>query len=404
MTNYSIQSYGAVGDGVTNDAAHIQAAITAAHNAGNGNTVTFPFYKVDGVTPAVYLVTSGITYPSNITLQGITHSGSLPHVKCTSGGTIFKNADTVNGNTNATIDSIYMDCNGSGIGIEAFVQGPAYTGVYTACSNMTFSNNYIYNCTLGINPWIQGLWAYPDLSYLTNINILNNTINTVSNKSIELSATINSTVSGNTISACAAGIQMLYWANNNTISNNIINSAIGGAEGLIAAHGSSGNLFTGNTVTVPGPQIELKVDATAIDSVTADNVFENNTFTSSQPAVQGILLNCNANTQFTNNIIRNNVFVGVPFSVRTQNASTSKVVVTGLLIYNNDFQSIPSNRPLYIGSGAGENTADSFFTDIRVYNNTFSANGSIPKQSKLGCIYLNNNTYKANGQPVTVTG
>ena len=138
--------------------------------------------------------------------------------------------------------------------------------------------------------------------------------------------------------------------------------------------------------------------------MTADNVFENNTFTSSQPAVQGILLNCNANTQFTNNIIRNNVFVGVPFSVRTQNASTSKVVVTGLLIYNNDFQSIPSNRPLYIGSGAGENTADSFFTDIRVYNNTFSANGSISKQSKLGCIYLNNNTYKANGQPVTVTG
>lgn len=59
---YNVTSYGAVGDGVTDDLTEIQAAINAAGDAGGG-TVFFP--------PGTYLVSNRIAPRSNVTLLGI---------------------------------------------------------------------------------------------------------------------------------------------------------------------------------------------------------------------------------------------------------------------------------------------------------------------------------------------
>lgn len=79
-TPYNVRAYGAVGDGVANDAPAIQAAIDAAHAAGGG-TVSFPagVYLsgvTNGVTPTIYLW-------SNITLRGV---GGASIVRRATGG------------------------------------------------------------------------------------------------------------------------------------------------------------------------------------------------------------------------------------------------------------------------------------------------------------------------------
>src|SRR6266496_945352 len=58
---YDVKAYGATGDGVTNDQAAIQAAITAAVAAGGG-VVLFP--------PGVYIVNTSLSIKDNIVLQG----------------------------------------------------------------------------------------------------------------------------------------------------------------------------------------------------------------------------------------------------------------------------------------------------------------------------------------------
>lgn len=58
-TFISVKSFGAVGDGVADDAAEIQAAI---NSAGSGDTVWFP--------RGTYLVSQTIVFPGNITLLG----------------------------------------------------------------------------------------------------------------------------------------------------------------------------------------------------------------------------------------------------------------------------------------------------------------------------------------------
>lgn len=58
---YNVKAYGAVGDGVTNDATAIASAITAATNAGGG-TVYFP--------PGTYLSNVNITQAPTVAIQG----------------------------------------------------------------------------------------------------------------------------------------------------------------------------------------------------------------------------------------------------------------------------------------------------------------------------------------------
>jgi hypothetical protein len=63
-----VTAYGAKGDGVTNDAPAIQAALDAAGRAGGG-IVLFP--------PGIYQIAETLTYPANLTLQGTDKSVAI---------------------------------------------------------------------------------------------------------------------------------------------------------------------------------------------------------------------------------------------------------------------------------------------------------------------------------------
>lgn len=71
LSTFDVQAYGATGDGTTNDAAAIQAAIDACV-ANGGGTVFFP------QPPSSYKITSGLTIAvgfSDVTLQGVGSQG-----------------------------------------------------------------------------------------------------------------------------------------------------------------------------------------------------------------------------------------------------------------------------------------------------------------------------------------
>lgn len=76
--NVKSADYGAVGDGVTNDATAIQAAVTAAHAAGGG-IVFFP--------RGTYLINSTITVPSTVSFLGVGPAGSI--ISTPTGATAF---------------------------------------------------------------------------------------------------------------------------------------------------------------------------------------------------------------------------------------------------------------------------------------------------------------------------
>jgi hypothetical protein len=69
----SVKDFGATGDGTTDDTAEIQAALTAASSAGGGTVI---------VPAGSYLISSAITIPSLVTLQGV---GRASIIKCATG-------------------------------------------------------------------------------------------------------------------------------------------------------------------------------------------------------------------------------------------------------------------------------------------------------------------------------
>lgn len=101
---YNVKDYGATGDGSTDDRAAIQSAISAANSAGGG-VVYLP--------AGTYMLSSSLTLPSNIHLQGVGPASILKHPNdaVSTGYLALVNTDTVNGNNNITLSDFALDCN-----------------------------------------------------------------------------------------------------------------------------------------------------------------------------------------------------------------------------------------------------------------------------------------------------
>ena len=108
----SVKDFGAVGDGVTDDTAAIQAAIDAV-NVSTRNTVFFP--------EGTYKVSSALTYSNNLTLLGVSNGlftnqlNNFPvKIDCSSvSGYLFTQPDVTNGDGALVISN--MAFNGGGL-------------------------------------------------------------------------------------------------------------------------------------------------------------------------------------------------------------------------------------------------------------------------------------------------
>lgn len=142
----SVTDFGAVGDGVTDDTAAIQAAITAT-NAAGGGTVNFMPGKTYIVTPRA--ATSFILQNrSNVRLQG--NGGSTLKVKSGSGD--YLGILGVDGGNpavfNMTVDGMTFDHNTEGNPLTTLINIQTYTRSTFAVwqgRNIRFTNNTVKN-------------------------------------------------------------------------------------------------------------------------------------------------------------------------------------------------------------------------------------------------------------------
>lgn len=125
----SVKDFGAVGNGVTDDTAAIQAAVSAATA---GTTINFP--------NGIYIVTSTITVSTPaVCLKGMPNPlySTVPTIRMTTGSNFMFDLTSAG----AIFDGLKLEGNGGVYGAGATVNGIRCTG-----SNGTDCDNYINNC------------------------------------------------------------------------------------------------------------------------------------------------------------------------------------------------------------------------------------------------------------------
>jgi hypothetical protein len=176
----SVKDFGATGDGVTDDTAAIQAALTAA--GANDAAVIFPFGE--------YLVTSGLNVPANVKIEGNNST-----VKTNSAFNLFTFAD------------------GGGISNTILI-GSVLAGVYSAASSAikaSGTNNHpaaptyiagpiVENCTIN-NFGYMGV----SLAYVKEAKIKNNKMLNIGYAGVGGVSCNDTIVDGNTITAVTPG-------------------------------------------------------------------------------------------------------------------------------------------------------------------------------------------------------
>ncbi|HEC03672.1 MAG TPA: hypothetical protein ENI81_09070, partial [Phycisphaerales bacterium] len=130
---YDVKAYGAVGDGVTDDATAIQAAIDAVEAAGGG-IVYFP--------QGTYIIDAVLTIDSdNVTLRGVGNTAILKCKDSTSINLILINA------SNITVEKLAFDGNQSGNVYQgsSAIQNGIYVKHTEALSDLRFRDLEIHD-------------------------------------------------------------------------------------------------------------------------------------------------------------------------------------------------------------------------------------------------------------------
>lgn len=215
---YNVMSYGARGDGTTDDTAAIQAAINAA---STGAIVYAP--------PGTYMlsstlnVRSSLTFELNGTLKPL-NTGTAGNylISITSDNVTFKGTGGIDGNStlwngikaensSTVIENVVVD--GLTFKNIAINTTAAYVIYYSSIKNGQIKNNRLYNCGVVGNVSGGGYGIHAQFSQ--NIIIENNILDKVGSAGINISSGINNVVTDNcltkiTLFGCKGGFGEAY--------------------------------------------------------------------------------------------------------------------------------------------------------------------------------------------------
>ena len=243
-TIYKPEKYGAVGDGVTNDTAAVQAALQAAYNAGGGTVyLSTKVYRCDG---QLYTPNDGLAFPSGraIRITGTASDGALYPT-----------------NKGAVLDLRYS---GAGAKILALGRGILELDHFVLTDKGASSTPFLLTTNTILNAHDMTVIGNPSKSTTTcdqDVFILGGTVAISGGLQTSGFQGYGSTISKVQFARIRRAVYGRVWVNSVVIRDNIITSSCGasGAQGAIELDSSAdaagfawGNVVTGNLIQMNG--------------------------------------------------------------------------------------------------------------------------------------------------------
>lgn len=411
LTTVNVKDFGAVGDGTTNDAAAITAAITAMTNY---STLYFP--------PGKYRFTSALVGFSS--LSNITVTGDGAEIYNDTGAAGLNTFTFASSCSNVQVYNLRFtgtsSVRGNGIHIRMY------------CSNSSITNCYFQGCSdFAIHLSNEGA------TWSANFVVANNIINGPLGDGIHVGNAVNVSITGNTISNTgddAIGIiadNVTYPPNRVTVTGNTITSA--GSRGIAIAE-CVDVLVSGNTI-VTCPQSGVEVfryqSTTAYNNrihVIGNTLINTNTIVGPRASIWMQFTN---DCSVENNIIQDPVHgSGITFldcndlkiqgntirqaqsrGIAADDSTTANVAATwtGLVIKDNDLVWVVANEAIYAVPAAGKTITNLVvegnvgravlgnwiyydrITTGRVFNNTNTAGAVVAAGGSVSGVTFGNN-------------
>lgn len=398
-TGLNVTTFGAKGDGVTNDTAAIQAALDSAKN-GTKKIVFIP----DGT----YMIDS-LVVDSNVTIQGQSRDNTvLKHIPQYTGAPI-RNLNRTTGDKNITLkdftidgqisspdaggnkdNGIYMEANGDATSysnifvtnvkiinmkgnaifvangqdcrIENNIMDNVATGVEFKTRNMftstnnAFVNNKISNAGAGIlmQPFSDTtVGKEVDAGYFKGGVISNNDIKNCKAFGIELYGNASDfTITDNTLNNCGVnnhGGIVIKYSYNNIIINNVISNSFKGIEVLgYGARASKDNVFSGNTIS-NSKESGIILWGNNTNNTIKENIINNNKFGINVNGDKGETVGFSKNSVISNNKVYNNINDGIAIT------NGQKLTIKENNCYDNNRDNTGSTKSSGIRLVSGDN-------------------------------------------------
>lgn len=145
--SFSVKDFGAVGDGVTDDTAAIQAALNAAEASGSSVNVPQPWQSEVIFPSGNYLITDTLDVPRGIVLRGTnahTHSACIIN-QTTANKYIFNLFGFVYDTTRRTADQLITGFKFKSVGGAIKALGSDYPGNTLSIGSLSITNNHFLN-------------------------------------------------------------------------------------------------------------------------------------------------------------------------------------------------------------------------------------------------------------------